>query len=142
LAKLLDIVAKRFPDWRQVFSDGQLTRMAQNSGGDLRDYFRMLRLAVARVPSFGRLPAGDSLIQDAEDAVRSDMLPIAADDLDWLDGIMTSHSHRLPSLDRLPDFARLQQGKYVLHYRNGEDWYDVHPLLRKEVLERHGRAPG
>jgi hypothetical protein len=81
----------------------------------------------------GQLPVPDALITDAEDAVRNDMLPIADDDRGWLRKIMTSHKPELPSLDVLPDFARLQEGKYLLHYRNGEDWYDVHPLLRAEV---------
>jgi hypothetical protein len=48
----------------------------------------------------------------------------------------------LPSLDALPDFARLQEGKYLLHYRNGEDWYDVHPLLRAEVKNSGNEQPG
>ena len=81
----------------------------------------------------GQLPVSDTLITDAEDAVRGDMLPIADDDRAWLRKITASHKPELPSLDALPDFARLQEGKYVLHYRNGEDWYDVHPLLRAEV---------
>lgn len=75
------------------------------------------------------MPLGDATIEHAEDAVRRDMLPIAADDRQWLQQIARSHAPALPSLDRLPEFARLQQGKYVLQYRNGEDWYAVHPLL-------------
>lgn len=138
LHKMRDIVDKRFPDWTQFFTKDQLSRLAQNSGGDLRDYFRMLRLAVTRAPTLSALPVGDAVLADAEDAVRNDMLPIAADDRAWLAKIMASHDTELPSLDALPDFARLQQGKYVLHYRNGKDWYDVHPLLRDEVGRDRG----
>lgn len=47
----------------------------------------------------------------------------------------------LPSLDQLSELARLQQGKYVLQYRNGEDWYDVHPLLRRAVVPSGNGAP-
>jgi len=131
--KMRAIIERRYPAWRDFFSQEQLSRLAQSSGGDLRDYFRMLRLAVTRLPASGLLPLSDAVLLDAEQAVRNDMLPIADDDRAWLARIMASHQPELPSLDKLPDFARLQQGKYVLQYRNGEDWYDVHPLLRREV---------
>jgi hypothetical protein len=142
LANMRDVVDKRFPQWREFFAEGQLARLAQHSGGDLRDYLRMLRLAVARVLQSGQLPVPDALITDAEDAVRNDMLPIADDDRNWLRRIMASHKPELPSLDALPDFARLQEGKYLLHYRNGEDWYDIHPLLRAEVSAGGSGQPG
>jgi hypothetical protein len=133
IARMREVVDRRCEEWRDFFSEAQLARLAQHSGGDLRDYLRMLRLAVARVLQTGQLPIADALITDAENAVRGDMLPIADNDRAWLRKIMTSHKPELPSLDALPDFARLQEGKYLLHYRNGEDWYDVHPLLRAEV---------
>lgn len=132
IGKLLTIVARRYPGYREFFSEEQLRRLAQSSGGDVRDFFRMARLAITRAASAG-IPLTDHTIEHAEDAVRSDMLPIAADDREWLVRIAETHSHGLPSLDRLPAFARLQEGKYVLQYRNGEDWYAVHPLLREEL---------
>ena len=95
----------------------------------------MLRLAITRSPMRDALALSDAVLRDTEDAVRSDMLPIAADDRAWLARIMASHKPELPSLDELPGFARLQQGKYILQYRNGDDWFDVHPLLRREVGE-------
>ncbi len=133
LARMREVVERRYPRWRDFFTDAQLSRVAQRSGGDLRDYLRLLRLAVARVLQSGQLPVPDALITDAEDAVRSDMLPISENDRAWLRKITASHKAELPTLDALPDFARLQEGKYLFHYRNGEDWYDVHPLLRAEV---------
>lgn len=132
LNKLVSIIDKRYPHWQDFFSREQLLRLAQNSGGDLRDFFRMLRLAVTRAPE-ASLPLPDMILGDAEDAVRGDMLPIAKDDGAWLARVTDSHRAELESLGELHDFARLQQGKYLLHYRNGEDWYDVHPLLRDEI---------
>jgi hypothetical protein len=134
LARMRAVVEKRYPQWSEFFIEAQLARLAQHSRGDLRDYLRMLRLAVARVLQSGKLPVSDDLITDAENAVRKDMLPIADNDREWLRRIISSHKAELASLDALPDFARLQEGKYLLHYRNGEDWYDVHPLLRAEVI--------
>jgi hypothetical protein len=141
-AKMREVVEKRFSQRPEFFTEAQLARLAQHSGGDLRDYLRMLRLAVARLLQTSQLPVSDTLITDAEDAVRGDMLPIADDDRAWLRKITASHKPELPSLDTLPDFARLQEGKYVLHYRNGEDWYDAHPLLRAEVKSGGSEPPG
>ncbi len=132
LDKLLTIVDRRFPGHAEFFTRDQLRRIAQSSGGDLRDYFRMLKLAVTRALSVG-LPLGDVAIKDAEDSVRSDMLPIALDDRAWLEKIAITHKPELASLERLPEFARLQEGKYVLQYRNGEEWLALHPLLRAEL---------
>ena len=133
LDKLISIIDKRYPPWGDFFTVEQLSRLAENSGGDLRDFFRMLRLAVTRAHRVDTLPYADVVISDAEDAVRGDMLPIAKDDARWLARVAHSHKAELDSLGNLTDFARLQQGKYLLHYCNGQDWYDVHPLLRKEV---------
>lgn len=132
LNKLVAIVRRRYPAADEFFSEAQLRRVAQSSGGDLRDFFRMLRLAIVSASRTG-IPANDAAIESAEDAVRRDMLPLADDDREWLRRIEHEHDTALPSLSKLPDFARLQQGKYVLQYRNGEDWFAVHPLLREEL---------
>lgn len=132
LTKMVDVVARRYTAYSEFFTDAQLRRVAQSSGGDLRDFFRMLRLAVTNLPIKG-LSAVEQVIESAENAVRNDMLPIANDDREWLVKIDGVHQPELPSLDKLPSFARLQQGKYVLSYRNGEDWYAVHPLLREKL---------
>jgi hypothetical protein len=133
IKKMQAIIDRRHAGWKTFVSESQLQRLAQHSGGDLRDFFRMLRLIVTRAPRLPSLPVSDSVVADAEDAVRNDMLPIAAEDRTWLQKIATSHEAELKTLDSLPDFARLQEGKYVLNYRNGQDWYDIHPLLRGEI---------
>lgn len=130
--KLIAVIARRFPQHGEFFGEEQLRRLAESSGGDLRDFFRMARLAITWAASQG-LPLPEKVIGHAEDAVRRDMLPIAMDDREWLLKIAYSHGAELPSLEKLPEFARLQEGNYVLQYRNGEDWYAVHPLLREEL---------
>ena len=132
LAVMRAIVEKRYPGWAEFFNKEQLDQLALSSGGDLRDYFRMLRLCLVRAGQ-GQFPVTDSAVRDAENAVRADMLPLADDDREWLRKITRSHACNLPSLEKLPDLARLIHGKRVLNYRNGEDLYDVHPLIRKEV---------
>lgn len=131
IAKMLEVVERRFPGHADFFAEGQLARLASSSGGDLRDFFRMIRLALAHVS--GGVPFNDATIAHAEDAVRRDMLPLADDDRERLLRVANEHALRFESLERLPHYARLQQGRYMLQYRNGEDWYAVHPLLWQEL---------
>ena len=131
LAKMLQIVERRHNWHGGFFTAGQVRRLAQNSGGDLRDFFRLLRLAVAQAARIGA-QAPNSVFQDAEDALRRDMLPLANDERTWLRKIGRSHQSELGTRDRVSDFARLLHNKQVLAFRNGEDWYAPHPLLRGE----------
>lgn len=130
--KMISVIDRRFPGHAEFFVEGQLERLARNSGGDLRDFFRMVRLAITQALSRG-VPLDEGTIEHAEDAVRRDMLPITTNAREWLKRIAATHEPDLPDLDALPEFARLQQGKYVLQYRNGEDWHAVHPLLWEEL---------
>ena len=132
LGAMVEIVNKRFPEWGRFFTCEQLGRLAANSGGDLRDFFRMVGLCITEAPYQETLPLPDSVIASAECALRNDM-PLARDDKVWLARIRRSHGRELDSLDKLPDFARLTEGKYILNYRNGDDWFDVHPLLHSSV---------
>lgn len=140
LGAMVAIVAKRFPPWEKFFTPLQLKQLASHSGGDLRDFFRMVGMSITEAPYQETLPLADSVIKSAEDAVRNDM-PVAGDDKAWLARILKSHQRELDSLDKLPAFARLMEGKYLLNYRNGQDWYDVHPLLR-ELVKRQDGVPG
>lgn len=137
MQQMVDIVARRYADWAQVFTDEQLRDLAESSGGDIRDYFRLIRLCLA---SSSEKQGGGanrrmlaSMIQSAKNDLRADMLPIALDDLKWLKEISTSHDTRLKTNKDLPTLARFFEGKLVLNYRNGGNWYDVHPLLRDLV---------
>lgn len=134
---LLRLVEKRYPEWRDVIHEADLRRLAEYSGGDIRDYFRLLRLCLVRA---GRpdtaLPIATEIVANAEHMVRNDMMPIAHNDLDWLKRISQSHQHELTEISKLQALARFLESKYVLNYRNGEDWYDVHPLLR-EIVDAH-----
>ena len=133
LAKMRAIADERCPDWKEFFSDAQLERLALHSGGDLCDYFRLLQFAALGVLRTSELPVSDLLIIEAEHKLINDMGPIPHDHRAWLAKIMESHEPELADLDALPDFARFLSGKRVLQYRNGKDWYDVHPLLRDVI---------
>lgn len=132
LSAMLEIITQRFPEWTEFFTKEQLLRLAANSGGDLRDFFRMVKLCASQALYQNRLPLPDAVLASAESDLRNDM-PLADDDKAWLKKVQHSHRRELASLDKLPVFARLTEGKYILNYRNGDDWFDVHPLLRATV---------
>lgn len=134
LAIMRRIVEKRFPSWNEVFSQKQIDRMALSAGGDLREFFYLVRYALLETgASGGDLPVSDSVIEAGENNTRRGMLPIAEDDRAWLRRIAVSKEPELERVAELPSLARFFDTKLVLNYRNGEDWYDIHPLLRPVV---------
>ncbi|MGZ5077742.1 MAG: hypothetical protein ACXV9R_14090 [Methylobacter sp.] len=135
LAIMRELVNRRCEKWQEIFSEDQLDKLAKASGGDLRDFFRLIRDSLVKASSKhkGEGPIPDSVIEQTLNHSRREMLPIAADDKQWLVKIHDSKQAELQTIDELPSLARFFDTKLVLNYRNGDDWYDVHPLLRDEI---------
>ena len=53
-----------------------------------------------------------------------------------LDDAIRAHGAELHSLKELPSLARFFDTHLVLCYRNGDEWYDVHPLIAEHVQEQ------
>lgn len=120
-------------DWARLLGDREhLDRLALESGGHLRDLMRMLSEIVRRAD---RLPVDDVTVQRAITQVKSELLPIALDDARWLQRIADTHDASLLDISRLPRLVTFLDSHLVLCYRNGEEWYDVHPLVRDEIRE-------
>jgi hypothetical protein len=110
-----------------------LDRLALESGGHLRDLLRVLSEIVRRA---NRLPVDAPTVQRAITQVKSELLPIAIEDARWLQRIAETNDASLEEIERLPRFVTFLDSLLVLCYRSdGEDWYDVHPLVRDEVRE-------
>ena len=135
-AVLRSVIALRYPQWAKLFSADALDQLALSSGGDLREFFRLIRLCLTAARDDADLPLGLSAAKVAENAARTEMLPIPADHLSWLKRISASHDTCLDKDTDLPTLAHFLDNRLVLNYRNGSDWYDVHPLLR-EVIDAH-----
>jgi len=133
LDKMVEVVRGRFPEWEEFFTRAQLQRLAASSGGDLRDFFRLVKLCILQA-LYKSPPLSDDVLKGSESDLRNDM-PLAHDDRNWLRKVVKSHQRELDNIDKLPDFARLTESKYILNYRNGDDWFDVHPLLRAAVSD-------
>ena len=129
VAAMIKVIETRYAQWGEVFTDEDLRRLVLISGGDLRDYFRMIRncLTVARQES--KLPLVPERIDAVLAAARREIGLIPNEDMVWLRRIAATHKHELESIEQLSTLARFFDGKLVLNYRNGADWYDVHPLL-------------
>lgn len=132
LDALAKIVAQR-GDWQRLLGDrAALDRISLASGGYLRDLFRILQ-ATLRLARGKPLPASESVRQLAIDEIRNSYLPLSQADADWLRRVDDSHSCELPDGDRLPDLARYFDNLLVMTYRNGGEWFGVHPLVFEAV---------
>jgi len=120
-------------DWQRLLGgrDG-LDRLALESGGHLRDLLRMLSEIVRRAEA---LPVGERTIERAITQVKSELLPIAEDDAVWLHRVAQTHETALLDVAKLPRLVTFLDSHLVLCYRNGDEWYDVHPLVREEVAQ-------
>jgi len=129
-----EVVRKR-GDWKRLLGDDRavLDCLVRNSGGHLRDLLRLLRDVALRART---LPVPESVVETTINQIRSEFLPIANDDAQWLAEVARTHQAELQSLDQLPSLARFFDTHLVLCYRNGEEWYDVHPLVAEQVRKQ------
>jgi energy-coupling factor transporter ATP-binding protein EcfA2 len=136
LSIMIDIIQLRFSNWQQIFSQKQLEHIILVTGGDFRDFFRLIREVIVKIPlkeAKPLLPVEDYIIDQAKNNLRRGMLPISEEDKIWLRKIAKSKQSELQSIKDLPRFARFFDLNEVHNYRNGEDWYDIHPLLKEAI---------
>ncbi|SRR6266704_3211148 len=129
---LVDVVAAR-GDWTLLLSRDQLNKICLSSGGHLRDLLRILGDVLRRATA---LPVDEDVVDRALEAARNELLPIAEEDARWLMRISLEHDVALPDVERLPALARFLDTHLALCYRNGREWYDLHPLIRENVLSQ------
>jgi len=132
---LRELVRKRFaPDnMEKLFGDvDRAEGFITLCGGHFRDLLRFFRSAILRAQS---LPISDEVIEASLREVRSTFLPIAYDDAVWLSKVSETRDSGL--LDTSPEsvsrFTRFLDTHFVLYLRNGQEWYDIHPLIRTDV---------
>ena len=137
LALMESVVTRRFADWERIVPRKALRRLAQASGGDLRDFFRLVRECVVALRTARRSDPQASLEEDAVARVvrqlRNELLPLAEEDARWLARIHAEKRAALGSEKDLPTLARFLDSNLIMNYLNGEPWYDIHPLLVQEI---------
>lgn len=128
-----EIVRKR-GDWTRLLgNEKELEKIVLVSGGNLRDLLRLMAEVIRRAKI---LPVQSNVVNDAIEQIRAEFLPIANDDAMWLSQIAETHSAQLDSMERLPNLARFFDTHVVLCYRDGPEWYDVHPMIRDVVIKQ------
>ena len=128
----MERVVRQRGDWHRLLGNDRslLDRLICNSGGHLRDLLRLLSQVLLRARE---LPVSGRTVDAAISQVRSTFLPIPNVDALWLARIADSYRVDLEELAALPSLSRFFDTHLVLCYRNGEEWHDVHPLVREHV---------
>ncbi|AXC15953.1 Type II secretory pathway, ATPase PulE/Tfp pilus assembly pathway, ATPase PilB (plasmid) [Acidisarcina polymorpha] len=134
-ASMLDVVRKRFglESFNRFFGEeSKAGQFVEVCGGNLRDLIRLLQEAFRRVDN---LPITDKVIHSCIRSIRDDLLPIPTDDAIWLSRIARLREPSLPNghPETISRFTLFLDIHLVLLFRNGDDWYDVHPLIREYV---------
>jgi hypothetical protein len=75
------------------------------------------------------------LLTDAINRVREHYLPISTEDAGRLSLVERTHMIGLKAASpaETATISRLLDLHMILYFSNGEEWYDIHPLLREEV---------
>jgi hypothetical protein len=133
--QLVNLVEKRFSDWPKILSRPQLEELILMSGGDLRELLLLLRTMVTRVATQieSTLPVDKKDIENAIISVRRNRLPVSEALRLRLQPIYVDGQIALGDDADYDGFIADLTVKRILMYRNGEEWYGVHPLLWDEM---------
>lgn len=133
--KLVEVVAKRFARWRDFFSEELLRRLIRDTGGDLRELFLLLRESLHLVdPELDEdFPISERVVEQVEKLRRNQFGMISQSDMKWLLRVSRTHQHGLEDKSQYETLAYLLNSKLMYQYRNGDVWYDMHPLLWERV---------
>jgi len=138
IAKMISVIDKRSREWRSLIAEPDMRELARMSGGDIRELFSLVRetLNLLDPDDDTHFPAPKAAIEQCIKLRRNQFGTIPADHMTWLTRVVQTHDHGLQTAQDLGTLAQLLDGKLMLQYRNGENWYDVHPILW-DVVDRH-----
>jgi len=139
LDKLYDLIRVRLEDPARVFGPdpkATLRPLLEASGGYPRDALRMVRSVLQREETFPVSPGVvEREIRSLQQTYHAMVLGTHAQLLDQI-----ARTHQIPNdtPEQLRLFGELFARFLVLAYRNGQEWFDIHPLVRKApALVRH-----
>ena len=136
-ACLRQVIECRFgkDGFTRFFGDGQYAdEFVRYCGGNPRDLVRLLRESIRRADS---LPITEQVVKASLRTIREQFLPIPTEDAIWLYKIAKDRKSALPdgSPETVARFSLFLDTHLVLFLRNGDEWYDIHPLIREHVEE-------
>ena len=142
-ATLLSVMKRRFTAegferfFGQVNAHGShhlAEELITQSGGHFRDLLRLLEEAILRTR---QCPVSKDSVTRAIAAIRRTFLPICREDAEVLQRIANLRDC-IPQTNTPAEITRLAtflNTHVVLYFVNGDEWYDLHPLIREEVEE-------
>ncbi len=132
LDKLHDLIRVRLEDATRVFGPNPketLRPLLQASGGYPRDALRMVRSVLQLEETFPVPPSVvEREIRSLQQTYHAMVLGTHAQLLGQI-----ARTHQIPNdtPEQLRQFGELFARFLVLAYRNGQEWFDIHPLVRK-----------
>lgn len=132
---LWELASKR-GDMQWLLGDpSAFAELALVSGGHLRGLFRLLADATLDAASYG-LPVSDARRRLLIDELRNAYQGFTNREAAWLQRIEDSGKLDVGDLVDQFTLARFLDTHVLLAYRNGTDWYCVHPVIRDDVARR------
>ncbi|HVK67607.1 MAG TPA: AAA family ATPase [Polyangium sp.] len=129
---LVEVVRRRI-DIDAVFgaeADASLRDLIRASGGYLRDLMRLVRDVVLYGQDF---PVTNTFVHKIIAKAEQDYAhTLYGTELDVLAEVAITHKPPQDTEGRMATFSKLYERRLILAYRNGEEWYDVHPMIREE----------
>lgn len=134
LERMKELLTKRYDKWPDFFSNAQIKSAVEKTGGDLRDFMRVLQVAIVSHDDPNSLRLSDDDLESGYDQVRPS-LAILGQHIEWMSRIQATHKAELDGVIDFRVLNRYLETKHVLAYLNGETWYALHPLIQDEVVE-------
>lgn len=130
IARLRRLVSRR-GDWRRILpNQDALDRLVLGSGGYLRDLLNMMIEAIHVAGVDGAKDPVDEVL----DVARRSYQPLYADEIAVLRKIAETRDLSGVTRQERPYLVRFLDSHLVLAYLDGTFWYDVHPLVREQVV--------
>jgi len=134
MEELREVVRRRIPVDR-IFGDADLLdEILLASGGHLRDIFRILLQLMNLTLRLGLdLPVIREHVFEGISLVARGFATVTREQADFLRKVDMAGGAIEPDEDTVQLMARLLQSHMLLAHRNGEEWYEVHPLARRAL---------
>ncbi len=132
--QMTEVVSRRV-EWEALLGTKKnLRAVIMASGGHLRDLFRILQEVITS--AHGRqasLPVDPSHVEDAVNVVARGFSSITEESAACLRRVAEEGGRIQPAADEVDRLARLLDTHMLLAHLNGDAWYEVHPLARRNL---------
>ncbi len=144
ITRMMEMVRRRVENLAPIFGDDPavtLRPIIEAAGGYPRDLLRMVRsLLMDTIHDFP--VRADDTQRVIGEVARSYSDTILGTYVDVLARVATTHALPKDDAKELALFGHLFERWLILAYRNGVEWYDLHPLVRRDPTVQKRLAAG